>query len=224
MQAEAVTSVVPLSIDRVPRWSVHEEQLFAWYFSRGQTAFERSAFGAMLEHAEMFSTGHTGWARQPVYGRDGVRVIGWERALSARPTAELREPSGYMPDIDTLRKFAHVSIQLMRVERACRMSAHVIELIHGDAGAHWATSDAGRLGALYHLTAKGRVMAADSRKRSPTDLTDSQRMAVLVQLDSTQSKPERKAALAVCAKQASALEYTARAHWFFAKSRAAVAA
>lgn len=207
-----------------PRWSHRDEADLLWYHGIGQAAFERSTFGGMLERAELFGTlGVQVWpSSQPVYDTSGFIVIDWERAISARPTAEMRPAAGYTPDDTVLQRYAHMSLMMMRVERVDRLSAAVICELFGDAGARWAATDDGRLGALYHLTARGRAMitAADAVKGA-LDLTAMARMESLCITSRTQPTPEKLAALQRCAVQAQQLELQARAVWHSAMQQVA---
>jgi hypothetical protein len=204
--------------ERVAPWPLKDEGLLHWFYSYGQACFERSVFGAALERADNFAVEYF-WPREAVYdSRTGLHVIGWERCLSARPTCEVREPAGYTPELEIIERCADVTRILKRVDRACRLSTQVLELIFGDCGAYWATSPVGRIGAIYHLTAKGRAMVTADAAKSPIDLVPTKRMHNLVGQHKLKATPERSAAFAVVARQAQALERTARKHWLAARA------
>jgi hypothetical protein len=195
------------------RLSPQDECDLLWFFSRGTTSFERSTIGGMLERAELYSVARLYAAEQrPVYDPEGRRV-GFLTGITARPTAETRAPSGYTPKDHVLHKYAKVSAALARVERASPLSARVLEALLGDLGEHWATLEPhGRIGSLFHLTAKGQqLLAADARRA--TGLSTVQRMENIVHQHTAQPNAARRAALARCQAQARELEHTARVVW-----------
>lgn len=201
---------------RIPQWSPRDQFLLTWFFGRGQTVFERSVFGGMLERAELFgSVHHPPIAMEPVYdSRTGETVIGRESALSARPTAEIRPEAGYVPDDGDLTLYGVVSSRVAKVERRDAVAALVLSLLFGDAAERWSGTSQGRLGSLYALTAKGRSWTADeSRKPGAMVLTDDRRLETLCAVQATQPKPERAEILTVCKAQAELLELRARAVW-----------
>jgi hypothetical protein len=201
----------------VPRYTIGDEVDLLWYHGLGQTCFERSTFGGMLERAEKFSV-QASWPQVPVLGLGGS-IIGYESGITARPTAEQREVSGYMPDEFALERYARVSLAMMRVERKDGLAAAVIAILFGDAGQRWAGSDHGRNGALYHLTAKGTALI-DAAIAAPgaIQLTADQRVESICIANKVQPKAERSAALAVCARQAEQLERRARDVWHMVRS------
>lgn len=192
-----------------------EELELEWFFSAGQVAFERSTCGGMLERAEMFSVArHAPAPLRAVYARDG-EVIAHEREITARPTAELRAPAGYMPDGNTLQRYAVVSTRLKRLAARSRKHALVLECLYGDFGQRWVGNDHhGRVGAIYHLTVKGRALI-DQANAIPgaIELPDIARMEVICAVQRVQPKPERGQALAYCRTQAQAMAQAARAAW-----------
>jgi hypothetical protein len=199
---------------QVPGYLLRDEINLAWYHGPGQSAFERSTMGAMLERAENFGQRHH-WPQQPVLNALGA-TIGWESAITARPTAETRPLSGNVPDDAVLSRYAEVSSMMLKVERLDRLSAAVIALFFGELGNRWATGETGhgRVGALYHLTAKGQalVVAASKDPRS-VQLTPQQRIESLAITNKVKATEERSTALAVCTRQAERLEVEARAVW-----------
>jgi hypothetical protein len=206
---------------RIPQWSQRDTDQLTWYFGLGQTVFERSTFGGMLERAEMFGgVKHAPVAREPVYdSRTGECIIGHESALSARPTAELRPEAGYVPDDGQLHLYAVVSSRVMRVERLHAQSAVVLEVLFGDAGQRWTGNAHGRLGALFYLTAKGRAMCSEAAKAAGAlDMTSAQRIESMCAVQAVQPKPERAQQLAFCLAQAEMMELHARATWHQVRS------
>lgn len=198
--------------------SPRDEADLEWYFSAGTVAFERSTFGATLERADMFSVARLYHCEQrPVYDAAG-HCIGHERAISARPTAEVRQHGGYTPNSETLQRYAYVSTLLKRVAAQERVSALVLEHIYGDLGQRWAVNELyGRLGALFHLTARGKSLLDDVRKQSQLDVDDVHRMEVLCTVQRVQPNPERGQALAYCAAQAEVMAQRARGTWLRVK-------
>lgn len=199
---------------RIPPYSIRDEVDLLWFFGIGQTAFERSTFGGMLDRAAAMAVEFQ-WPREPVLSVCGA-VIGWESAITAWPTAELRPHGGYEPDIETAQRYARISKVMMRMERVDALASTVIACLFGDTGQRWADKDIGhgRNGALYHLTAKGKaIVAAAANRPGALELTAQQRIENECIGNKTKPKPELTAALAVCARQAEDLERRARAVW-----------
>jgi len=196
--------------------SLADEQHLEWFFSLGQTAFERSTSGSMFERAELYSKSREyGIRRAPVLGSHG-QVIGYENEIDARPTAETRPPAGYVPDINTLGRYAEASWALKRIERMAPRHALVLELWYGDRGQYWAGLEQpyGRAAALFHITHKGQtLLAAARREAAMLSLSDCERLENLIDAQKKRPKRERGQALAYCAQQAKLLELGARAAW-----------
>jgi hypothetical protein len=206
-----------------PLQQLRDESELEWFFSKGQIAFERSTFGGMLERAELYSVARLYRPEtEPIHDNAG-RVIGHEQIVTARPTAELRQASGYEPDLHTLQRYAHISALLRLVERQSRRAVQVLELLYGDLGQRWAPSEPfGRLGALFHITPKGRQLLDDARNaKGAIDLADVMRMEAICTVQRVQPKPERAQALAYCHAQAKALEQRARTAWLSVRAGAA---
>jgi hypothetical protein len=202
----------------VPRYSIRDEADLLWYHGIGQTAFERSTFGGMLDRAAQFDMKHA-WPQVAVLNAAGT-VIGYESGITARPTAEQREVSGYVPDDAALTRYAHVSSIMMRVERQEALAAVVIACLFGDSGQRWAGTDHGRNGSLYHLTTKGRALI-DAADKAPgaIQLTTEARIESICIANKVQPKPDRSAVLAVCARQATELERRSRVVWHEVKAQ-----
>lgn len=193
---------------------LREMQELEWYFCRGQTAFEHSNFGTALERQRLYSVAkYHQPAIQEICDDDG-KVIARERRVTARPTAEVHEPAGYTPQLDTLQRYAHISAVLKQVERRSRRAALAIELLYGDYGARWAAYEPyGRLTSLFHLTAKGQQLIAEARAASTVDIPDRARMEVICFVQRAQPKRERGLALTFCQHQALAIEQEAMQIW-----------
>ena len=126
-----------------------DEANLTWFYSTGQTLFERSPIGGMLERAEVF--------HQP------YRTAG---SISAKPTAEYRNVAVHAPDDKALTKYGDISRLLMLLEGKSALACAVIEALYGDLGARWAPTKHGRIAALYHLTEAGkRLLECDDRER-----------------------------------------------------------
>lgn len=207
----------PAPVERlIPLYSREDESHLLWYFGLGQTAFERSTSGGMLDRAAQFAN-NDAWPRVQVLGKGGA-CIGWESAITARPTAESRSISGYVPDEFAMTRYADVSRNMQRVERKDGLAALALSVFFGDIGQKWATSGAehGRNGALYRLTVKGRALIeADEKVPGAIPLPADSRMWNIAFAGAKNA--DRKTALAVCARQAEALEKRARAAWHMAK-------
>jgi len=197
----------------VPPYSLRDETDLLWYHGQGQTAFERSTMGGMLERAQQFGMDKMVWPREPVLNAAGA-TIGWESAITARPTAETKSISGYVPDDQALTRYAHVSSLMLLVERSDRLAATVIGLFFGELGNRWAlgTTGHGRHGSLYHLTAKGQALVA-ATSADAIQMAPHARIEVLAITNKAQPKEARSEALAVCMRQAERLEQQARAVW-----------
>ena len=76
-----------------------------WFFGRGQVIFEGSMMGGMLERAHMF---HLQEIRE-MYKKNGERSPDPHGHETARPTAEVREASGHVPDDKMLIDYAWIS-------------------------------------------------------------------------------------------------------------------
>ena len=203
----------------IPPYSLRDELDLIWYHGPGQASFERSTMGPMLERAEQFGSSIQ-WPIQRVVNDAGA-TIGWESAVTARPTAETRPVSGNIPDDVVLTRYAHVSSLMLLVERRDRLAANVIALLFGELGNRWALGQAGfgRIGALFHLTAKGQALVtAGSKLPGAIQLTPQARVESLAITNKVKATEERSAALAVCARQAERLELEARAVWHEVRS------
>lgn len=199
---------------RVPPYCLSDEIDLLWYHSLGIAAVERSVFGGMLERAEALSLRFT-WPQEAVLTDDGT-CIGYRSAITARPTAELAAHGGVEPDSEVLLKYARVSLRMQSVERKSPIAAASIALYFGDLGARWAGSQTGhgRIGALFHLTRKGKALIAEAEKDPHAiSLPTTERIESIAIANKVQPKQPRTEALAVASRQAEDLERKARAVW-----------
>ena len=184
-----------------------------WFFGRGQVAFERSTMGGMLDRANTFNL----TAIREIYRERGERSPDPHSPITARPTAEVRAPSGHVPDDNVLTRYAQVSRRLMAMEKEWRAGVVVLEAFYGDVGARWADTQERRLFSLYSLTRSGkRLLKADAEKY-PTRvaMADHERLGVLSHLERMpgQSKLARRLLLRKCETQSLALLAEAGRLW-----------
>jgi len=205
---------------KVPPYSWQDERDLAWHYSFGQTVFERSPMGGMLDHANQRDT-QRGWPKIAVLNSAGV-TIGWESAVTARPTAEIRPVGGYVPDEDAMTTASLMSRAMIRVSRANRQAASVIEAFFGELGNRWALNDTpyGRYGALFHFTKKGQaIVAAEEAAPGSLPMTPWLRLETLAKVNKAKPFKERTELLTVCSVQALRVEEEARAVWHAASGR-----
>lgn len=202
----------------VPRYSPKEENDLRWWHGPGQATFEHSPFGGMLDRASSLAM-NVPWPRVPVLNKAGA-CIGWESGVTAFPTAEVRQVSGYMPDEELITRAALVNKNMLRVERADPNAAAIIALFFGDSGERWSKDPKhGRVGALYHLTQRGKkLIEAAETAPNAIELTAADRIESICIVNASQPKEERTTALAVCSREAAKLERHARAVWHAVKA------
>lgn len=145
---------------------------------------------------------------------DGDRYISEDVNAYANP--DHAEASGYLPDDTSLQRFAWVSRRLALLPGM--LHAEVLEAFYGDAGARWGLTRHGRILALYPLTRKGSAWSAAARKesekhRKSSDLSPSEILGVQAELEKSQPKRERRAALDTCERQAKVLYVQAVRAW-----------
>jgi len=222
--------------------SVQDELSLTWFFSQGQIAFERSTMGPMLERAEMFGNEFTGVAvreegrlvihqlayerlrRDPTpWGRvaDG-EIVYSGREVTARPTAETRNASGYTPELRDLYKHAEASMVLRTMDWR---AVAVLRAYYGDDGAEWARRPKpGRIGALFVLTRAGaRMLEAaeqDATKRGQPRACMSPQRHMANEVAAKQTE-QRRARLLQCERQALLLRAEAWRTWCEAKRETA---
>lgn len=181
-------------------WKYESE--LCWFFSEGQSAFERSTFGEMLARAEQYSTNSDGvrietpvglsdrvWAyvqraTDPGPARaldqcdaDDIReLIDWEAAdprITARPKPAKSEEPSITPDDSKLVRYARVSRALNAITPRAR---RVLDLYFGLRGDYWALRNLGRIMAIMHETHAGRrLLDADpngGERRSDERISD----------------------------------------------------
>jgi hypothetical protein len=177
-----------------------------WYFGRGQTAFEHSTMGPMLQYAELYAVHIEWWKPLP--------------EVTAYPTAEVRAAAGYVPDDITLTKYAEVSRTLQGVAKSSTISVYVLQGYWGDAGDRFSLSSYGRLLGLYHLTAAGRRLLKSVADKHPGQLPmpAHERMAVEVELQRVKPTAKRCEALMLADRESEVLYTTACREWNVARA------
>lgn len=142
-----------------------DEARLLWFFGPASAEVERSPSGAMLdrqwalhmEHAVDPEIAAARRARQPWEADPG--------AITARPTAELRNPGRSSPDESSAIKRGDISSRLQRAVAIDSSARVVLSLFYGDAGCTWARHRAGRGGSLLHLTRTGqRLLRVDATR------------------------------------------------------------
>lgn len=195
------------------RLSRGDQAELQWFFGRGQTAFERSTMGGILDRSQVYDLN----AIREMYSKNGERSPYPHGPITARPTAELQSPPSHEPDDKALTRYARVSRRLIAMEKEWRLGVVVLETFFGDVGARWADSDQKRLFALYPLTLSGKRLLKADAKRHPDRLAmpDHERIGVLALLERKpgQSKQARRVLLMQCEKQATALLSEAGRVW-----------
>ncbi len=144
--------------------SPRDEANLTWFFSAGQTMFERSPMGGMLERAEQFAV--PSLSVSVAVRSEAGHVIGYTSGIDARPTAEARNVVVHAPDDGALALYGLISRRLMLLERQLPIAVICLEALYGDLGARWAVTRHGRIAAVFHLTDAGRrLIEADDRER-----------------------------------------------------------
>lgn len=84
--------------------------------------------------------------------------------LTARPRGGARAEPSYVPDDESMRRFARVSRKLRL------MTAPQVEVLaryYGDIGSSWVLSPTGRIGSVYPMTVYGRALISDWLRTRP---------------------------------------------------------
>jgi len=164
-------------------WS--DEADLSWFFSVGQSTFERSTFGDCLERAEQFGSDEDGnriehpseqerrawqfhrlrcWHPEPVsidkqIARELEALIDWEEldpSLTVQPSSgRAGEEPSYVPDDYALRRYAVVSRALALVPR---VHFRALSGYFGLRGEHFGMRDCGRVMVLYGETRAGKML------------------------------------------------------------------
>jgi len=186
----------------------HDEAALDWFYGEGQSMFERSASGAMLERAWAFKVN---WLPDPELFAARLARQPWEPDpgdITAQPTAEVRAPGGTMPNEGAISRYARVSRLVRDVAALDLASAGVLALFYGDQGQRWGRTVHGRLFALYPQTGAGRELlqtAHASRKkegRPDLGLSAAEQLFVTFEVLAVQPKPVLRALQAKARVQA----------------------
>ena len=180
--------------------SGHDTENLIWYWSLGQSYFERSTSGGMLERADNFQV-HALPVPFPHIIDGAIQYSA--REVTARPTAEQRADAGYMPELHIIERAAEVSTRLLRLARAGRESALHLHTVYGDTGSAWEASREqpdypGRLFALWPYTEAGSKLRGLAR-------TDALERAVSAATKAGKGLDADKAAKAVTSARRAAL-------------------
>lgn len=144
--------------------TVNDERDLLWYFGPGRAAFEKSPSGAVLERAHAMSIKHKPSPDVVAARRERSRQQRWDTeppgAITAQPTAEIRESPRSEPELGLLRRYGSVSSRLVSMSERGQL---VLEAYFGDSAARWAVATGlvgrvGRLGPILPMTAAGKRM------------------------------------------------------------------
>lgn len=171
-------------------------------FSSGVTAFSRSTFGYALERAKLYSVQHPPATEE----------------VTARPMLKPPQEPGNEPDIDMMRAIGATLRKLDEVARRDPTSRVVLELLHGNVGAHWAHHERGRMVALFPLTKHGKELIERARRQASGaefELSDADRLKREVLLDQVQPDPSsmRRRLIVLAMREAQALQDKALTVW-----------
>lgn len=140
-----------------------DEARLLWFFGPASAEIERSPSGAMLDRQWALRVEHV---VDPEIAAARRAREPWEAdpgAVTARPTAELRNPGRSSPDEVNAIKRGDISSHLQRAVAIDSSARVVLSLYYGDDGCTWARHRAGRGGSLLHLTRTGqRLLRAES--------------------------------------------------------------
>lgn len=168
----------------------HQESDLVWFFGSGQSAFERSTCGSMLEALERDSCVSKACARcsgQGIIGGDDFTAKGYgdwcdrckgtgtlpvaskrsKHALTAKPKTQSHSGNGKTPDDRTLTKYASVSRRINRLQEINPVSVQVLAAFCGNAGTRWAqTENYSRIFPVLSLTQAGATLLKRSQNRA----------------------------------------------------------
>lgn len=202
-----------------------DDALLRWFFGPGQSAFERSPFGAILDRAELLR--YDSDACQDCTGGildngawcpmcNGVGSVPRvrrhsTRALTARPMTRDGSGQAAEPDDTHLRWYASVSRRLSHVERLDPACACAIEAYYGNHGARWAMTKFGRFFALFPLVPAGKTLLRQTKGDLTMQATD--RIHVLAELEKIQPMKQRGELFKAAGRQAADLHDEACRRW-----------
>lgn len=174
----------------------------AWLFSVGQSAFERSALGGMLERAQQ-----THVPTPTVSPELKLARLEASRKGEAPPdliTAQPNQKPWYEPSVEpderALLKFGSLSRRLNAVARKNPQAARALGAAFGPVGAACARlhSEQGPLPALLHLVPSGIDELAHARKVfADKDLTEPDLLRVVVIADAARERSSGRMARAM---------------------------
>lgn len=177
------------------RISPGDEAALDWYFGQGQSLFERSTMGGMLERASLFTLPYLPDPELVLARKNRQPDEAPPGEITARPTGHGYQAGGYTPDETALNRFAWISRLVSRVALIETGSAEVLGVYYGDNGARWGRTTHGRLFAVYPLTGAGKTLLRKSRTRTKgadLGLSASEELGALFEVDRVQPMPARR--------------------------------
>ncbi len=140
--------------------------LLTWYFGAGQSAFERSPMGSMLERAATYDNCEAYHEQRRNHNLDRREIIDDPDLPSpssfadvpqfeAVPTAERRAAPSHEVDDKALRRYGKASRGLKRLAVVCPHGPAVMLGRYGEGSEEWAVKGF-LLGGVYALTQSGR--------------------------------------------------------------------
>jgi len=166
--------------------SPQDERDLIWFLGYGQTIFEGSTWGDMVERAHAYAYGAVRCNSCHGYGFIQKGMITCEECngmgfvprkarntdpdtWTARPTHGRGGEASYVPDEQDLSRWAVASRALERVGKVDREAADALTAYYGDHGTRWEPTGLGRIFAIYPLTYAGAKLLAASQARGTTE-------------------------------------------------------
>jgi hypothetical protein len=159
-----------------------QEKALVWYFGIGQSAFEKSTCGSMLDALERDSCtsklcstckgvgikggddyaapGYGDWCQKCLgTGSLPVAMRRSKHALTARPKAVSSSSNAKTPSDKTLTKYASISRQVNRLQETKPESVQILAAYYGNAGTRWAQTEGyTRIFPVIVLTKPGEML------------------------------------------------------------------
>lgn len=184
-----------------------DEAKLLWFFGAGAAEIERSPSGAMLDRQWALRVEHV---VDPEIAAARRAREPWEAdpgSITARPTAEVRNPGKASPDEESAIKRSDVTSHLQRAVAVDSSARVVLSLYYGDDGCTWGRHQAGRGGALLHLTRTGCRLLAEEKSASSFELSTRERLQNLC------TDPKRAPLVVKALAEAQAMLHTAARAW-----------
>jgi hypothetical protein len=230
----------PAVAARSHQLSIEDDVKLTWYFGEGMTYFQRSTFGPMLEHAQLFGfSGQYGAAVNAVPISTAYPKAGWpevvdgeieysDREITAQPISETVSPGGNDPPSWAAERMAYVTRRLAQLPELHRDALAALYGREGDrcaaeagkGGGFGLSKVGGRAVAVYPFTPTGRQLIAASeaetrRNGAALHMVALERIAVIVtQAEAHKTKqPDRWEKVLRAAREADALIAAASEAW-----------